>query len=401
MTKRKLSASLLGLCLGLGCWLLSDGSAQAADRAVHLVVPGESLWTIARRYNVTVDALRTQNGLGETQVLREGQKLAIPSSRGSRAKTSAASTTANSDAATAAAGETRAANWVIQKPTRDTQVQKSAAERGINPCNTPDRGFGIYDRWSRAPALGQMIAPHKGGISADGRFDVMFHFHGHEPARKEWVQVMDGAVLVGIDLGIGSGAYANAFQAPDMFKRLVESVEGAMSKKTERPGLRVRHVGLSGWSAGYGAIQEIVNQSYGRRIVDAVILLDGLHSGYAGDSLNLLQLRPFIEYARQAAARDKLMFVSHSSIIPPGYASTTETANLLIAQLGGRPRRVAPRRGDPMGLDLVSRYTQGNFHVRGYAGNDTLDHCAHLGLYRDILQVHVKPRWRSPRGRRK
>ena len=28
-----------------------------------------------------------------------------------------------------------------------------------------------------------------------------------------------------------------------------------------------------------------------------------------------------------AKAGEKLMFVSHSSIIPPGYASTTETAN--------------------------------------------------------------------------
>jgi hypothetical protein len=296
-------------------------------------------------------------------------------------------------------GETRKANWVVQKPSAATQVQKSAAERGINPCNTPDPGFGVYDRWSRAPSMGQMIAPRRGGISASGEFDVMFHFHGHEAARKEWVQVMDGAVLVGIDLGIGSGPYEQAFRAPGAFKSLVESVERAMAKKTGKTTARARRIGLSGWSAGYGAIQSILSQAYGRRMVDSVILLDGLHSGYAGNSLNELQLGPFIEYARRAASGDKLMFVSHSSIIPPGYASTTETANLLVSKLGGRPQRTHPRPGDPMGLDLVSRYTQGNFHVRGYAGNDTLDHCAHLGLYRDVLKIHVKPRWRSPRAR--
>jgi hypothetical protein len=54
-----------------------------------------------------------------------------------------------------------------------------------------------------------------------------------------------------------------------------------------------------------------------------------------------------------------------------------------------------------MGLDLISRYSRGNFHVRGYNGNDKMDHCAHIGLYRDVLKVHVKRRWNSPRGYKK
>ena len=53
----------------------------------------------------------------------------------------------------------------------------------------------------------------------------MFHFHGHEPARKEWVQAMDGAVFVALTLGIGSGPYEAAFREPGAFERLVESVE--------------------------------------------------------------------------------------------------------------------------------------------------------------------------------
>src|SRR5262249_28765026 len=100
---------------------------------------------------------------------------------------------------------TRTASWVTQKPSAATQVQKSAKDRGVNPCNTPDLGLGIYDHWSRESSIGQLIMPQHGGVTNDGGFDVMIHFHGHEPVRKEWVQVMDGAVLVGIDLGIGSG----------------------------------------------------------------------------------------------------------------------------------------------------------------------------------------------------
>jgi hypothetical protein len=214
-----------------------------------------------------------------------------------------------------------------------------------------DPGWGIYDHWSRAPSMGQMIAPQRGGIGRDGGFDVIFHFHGHEPVRKEWVKVT-----------------------------------------------HVRKVGLSSWSAGYGAVGEIINQPYGQQLVDSVVLLDGLHCGYGKETLDDLQMEPFVRFARAAAAGRKFMFLSHSSIIPPGYASTTETANYLIAKLGGRPRRGKPRGADPWGLDLVSRFDQGNFHVRGYSGNDKMDHCAHIGLYADILKVRVVPRWHSPPG---
>ncbi|MCC6903524.1 MAG: hypothetical protein IT377_31440 [Polyangiaceae bacterium] len=297
--------------------------------------------------------------------------------------------------------DTKPANWVIEKPSADTQTQKTADERGINPCNTPDKGWGVYDKWSRAPSMGQMISPGKGAIAANGGFDVMFHFHGHEPVRKEWTQVMDGAVLVGIDLGIGSGPYASAFSSPEAFKKLVDSVEKAMAEKTGKKNAHVRHVGLSSWSAGYGAVGEILQQPLGKKLVDTVILLDGLHSGYNGESLNELQLRPFVDFAKDAAARHKLMFVSHSSIIPPGYASTTETAKFLIEKVGGKPKKTKPRGADPMGLDLNARFSKGSFHVRGYNGNDKMDHCAHIGLLRDVLKVHVKSRWDSPKGHAK
>ncbi len=287
--------------------------------------------------------------------------------------------------------------WYLEKPPPVTQRSKSADERGVNPCNTPDPGFGVYSRWSREPTMGQMIAPVKGGLTSNGQFDVMFHFHGHEAVRKEWVQVMDGAVLVGIDLGNGSGPYESAFADPAAFQSLLDSVEQAMSKRSGKPA-KARFVGLSAWSAGYGAVQQILGQPLGKKRVDSVVLLDGLHCGYAQNSLNALQINSFIEFAERAAARDKFMLVSHSSIIPPGYASTTETANFLIFKVGGRPERATPRASDPMGLELVSRFSKGNFHVRGFSGNDKMDHCAHIGFYRDVLKVYVKPRWNSPRG---
>lgn len=44
----------------------------------HAVVAGESLWVIARREGVSLDALCAANGLERNAVLRVGQKLVIP-----------------------------------------------------------------------------------------------------------------------------------------------------------------------------------------------------------------------------------------------------------------------------------------------------------------------------------
>jgi hypothetical protein len=209
---------------------------------------------------------------------------------------------------------------------------------------------------------------------------------------------MRAAVLVGIDLGLGSGPYETTFAPRGTLKSLVESVERAMAKRSGKKNAHVRRLGLSGWSAGYGAIQNSLNDPWGKQHVDTVVLLDGLHCGYSGRSLNELQLKPFLEFSELAASGRRLMVVTHSSIIPPGYASTTETANFLVMKLGGRPARSQPRASDPMGLELISRYSRGGFHVRGFSGNDTLDHCAQIGLFRDVLKVHVQPRWRASVG---
>ncbi|MFD2257075.1 LysM peptidoglycan-binding domain-containing protein [Luteolibacter algae] len=54
-------------------------SAPAAQPKVHTVVRGDSLWSISRKYGVTIDAIKRANGLTrDTAVL--GAKLQIPAS---------------------------------------------------------------------------------------------------------------------------------------------------------------------------------------------------------------------------------------------------------------------------------------------------------------------------------
>ena len=48
-------------------------------------------------------------------------------------------------------------------------------------------------------------------------------------------------------------------------EKLVQSVEKAVADKTGKKNAHVRHVGLSAWSAGYGAVGEIYRYQIDRR----------------------------------------------------------------------------------------------------------------------------------------
>jgi murein DD-endopeptidase MepM/ murein hydrolase activator NlpD len=437
--RKQLRAALIALVIGTSSLIPTIGAAGPA--ATHQVAEGQSLWKIAKRYNVSVRAIELANKL-DGGPIQPGTVLKIPSAEEAKKLEAAADKKADKDkgdkkpdakksdkdddakadkkkadekadkkksAAVAPGLEKKPPappdaplKWWLEPPNDASQTQKNPDERGgVNPCNTKDTGFGVYDGWKRSPSMGQMIIPARGGVTKDGRFDVVFHFHGHEPARKEFVKVMDGAVLVGIDLGIGSGAYSSGFASPQTWNQLLASVERGVADARGIPSAKARKIGLSAWSAGYGAVEMILRHTDGKNI-DSVILLDGLHSGYApggpGTGLDEGQLAPFLAFARSAKSGKKLMYVSHSSIIPPGYASTTETANWLVMKLGGKPKGPKGKGAGPWGLQENARWDAGNFHMRGYDGNDKMDHCAHFGLMKDVLKVHIKPRWNSPKG---
>src|SRR6185369_7802429 len=136
-----------------------------------------------------------------------------------------------------------------------------------------------------------------------------------------------------------------------------------------------RHLAMSAWSAGFVGIEAALSQPSSKDI-DAVILIDGLHAPRGNDLAFKAQMKPFVDFAARAARNERAFFVSHSSIDPPDFASTTECAHYLIASLDAKPQYV--RRADRFGLELVEYFSRGDFHVRGYAGNDKVDHCAQL-----------------------
>src|SRR5205085_2535775 len=108
-----------------------------------------------------------------------------------------------------------------------------------------------------------------------------------------------------------------------------------------------------------GAVEQILRQPIAKK-VDALILLDSLHAGYTDEQAHTLkvdQLTPFLAFAKRAADKQAFMYMSHSSIIPPGYASTTEVASYVVSQLHGKPKKTT--RPDVLGLDMIDRFDKG------------------------------------------
>lgn len=257
-------------------------------------------------------------------------------------------------------------------------------------CHFADRGFGEYERWRPLP-LGRVLIPRALGVGADGGFDALVHFNGSDAIRKQLAPEAPNLVIAGVDLAGLSSQYVKAFADPAAWTSLVTSLEREVGKALDLPRAHVRHLAISSWSAGYGAVAQILEQ---RRapLPDALILLDSLHAGYAAGSgarIDPGKLPLFIESARAAAAGGPLFYLTHTSIQTDGYASTSETSEYLLHALGVTASPVTP---DPEGaLRLTGMFERGRLFVRGYAGGAKEDHCEQLRLLPPILLEHVLP----------
>lgn len=229
---------------------------------------------------------------------------------------------------------------------------------------------------------------------ADGRYDVLVHFHG-VPSKVEKAFTESGvsAVLVTGNMGIGSGKYEDAFTAGGSLEQLLVRVDEVVGKHCEGVERGWRRVALSAWSAGYGAIYRVLDNK-DAELVDAVLLADGLHVGFKDKQkreLNEHQMAPFDAFAEKAARGDKLFVISHSSITTT-YASTTETASYLIERRG-LERQATDEAGPLPSMHLSSKASLNGFQVLGFDGKDTDAHCDHLYAIGQTLYSRLAERW--------
>ena len=282
-----------------------------------------------------------------------------------------------------------------------TEAQRG---RGFNECFLPDPlGLGPYApyRKTRGAILGRVAIPREGGYTDDGGFDVVVHFHGGDPVRKNLVQVTWGTVFVAVDIGVGSGPYERAFVDAGRWPRLKSEITLALREQTGDDRAHIRHLALSAWSAGYGAVNQIL-KTHGDEGIDAVVLLDAMHAGrnyrwpHRDGTLQALSSGPIqsiFDFAERAARGEKIFVLTHSNVIPTGYASVRRSADLLLERVGVARHPVQQRIGL---LDQLTRADRAGFHVWGYAGRFEEAHCAQVTLLGPIVRDLLEPAWATP-----
>src|SRR4051794_4396736 len=204
---------------------------------------------------------------------------------------------------------------------------------------------------------------------------TLLFFHG-----GTWLPEVAAArnkvAVLSVQAGSGSGTYARLFEDPTRFGRLL----------AELPAGRVL---LGGWSAGCGAVRQILKtpESYAR--IDGVLCIDGIHTDYTEgkpgpleSKLGAENLAMWEQLGRDAVAGRKRVLITHSEIFPGTFASTTETADWLVAAL--RLKWTPVLKWGPMGLQQLSVAESGSFRLLGFAGNSAPDH---------VDQLHALPEW--------
>ncbi len=252
------------------------------------------------------------------------------------------------------------------------------------------------------PAGCAYLAPKDGFFDEEGGVDVVFHFHAGQMSDRELRASGLRAVIVSCGWGVGTAPYSEAFADPNRFDKMLRAV-------VKRAGAKqVRKLALVSWSAGFASISKILRVPRYYAMTDAVVLLDSLHSAYtsAGD-VDVRMLDPFVRFARDAARGDKAMVITHSAIVPPGYASSTEATRAVLtaidvptaAREDGRDEASKDdiQSATARGMRLSYRADAGNLHVRGFRGVGPQDHFDHLHLVGEVLRSWLVVRWKTDR----
>jgi hypothetical protein len=225
-------------------------------------------------------------------------------------------------------------------------------------------------------------------------YDVVIHFHGiHTALEPAMARSGLHAAMLVLNDGIGASVYSQKYQFDWSLPWLLKRIHRVVQRECPMPGRRVGRVALSAWSAGYAAVWRILLHPETSTEVDAVLLADGLHARVGdGGELGAADMRPFLRFAREAVAGKKLFAITHSEIPTPGYASTTETADYLLAELG--MRRVHEWRDGPRpGMMLLSSAERGWLSIEGYVGISKRAHADHQWAMGSTLLPRLREWW--------
>jgi hypothetical protein len=241
--------------------------------------------------------------------------------------------------------------------------------------------------------VGRLFVP-EGYRPEPAGIHLVLHLHGASwAAEQALVQSGWNAVVVSVVLNGLSAVYTEQFRDPAVFRAILSEVQDRAPDIGLAEGTRIRRVTVTSFSAGFGGVRELLRWDDIYQRIDTLVMADSIHAGFVGDparrQVGPVAMEGFLRFARDAAAGKKTMVISQSAIRPDTYASTTETADYLLAQLGGQ-REALSEEWAP-GLTCTSRFEQAGLHLYGFTGTTGPDHMKHLH-YLALLMQHAGSR---------
>lgn len=232
-----------------------------------------------------------------------------------------------------------------------------------------------------ADGVDLFLAPGLPGMA--GPLDLIVHLRGGTP--DHFQAMRSPALIVRADAAGLSGALLKRFGTRDWLRQTHEAVLQACWQEWRWLPIIDRRI-LSCFGSGYAPVGAALEQDLILAKTDALFVLDGLHYGKPG-KVDKAALEPFTRFAQQAAEGRKLMVVTHTSITPKNFASSTDSARALVQAV--KPRRVKLDRALADDWTPYQRAFKGGFYVESFPGRNTEAHIAQIQQLGRLWQAYL------------
>lgn len=217
--------------------------------------------------------------------------------------------------------------------------------------------------------------------------DVLVHFHGDPQTYWNNAKYADlNAILVTVNYSGLSSAYTTPFSNQALFQQVVDEALAKVRQQADIPDtLQWDKLAVSSFSAGYGAVREILKSATYRNDIDALLAADSLYATTAGDGTPLdSQMVDYKTFANLAKNGSKTFLYSHSQVPTFTYETTGECGDELMQYLG---ISATPYNVNGLGtLNFYRRAQSGNFQLWGALGIDGDSHLEHLRYIGEFLK---------------
>lgn len=238
--------------------------------------------------------------------------------------------------------------------------------------------------------VGQLFVP-QGYKPSEGRINLVIHLHGAaQVAEQNLMRSGEQAALVTVALKGLSKVYTDLFSKPESFRTILDETLNQLKQLKVAENPTIGRLCVTSFSAGFGGVRELLKGEEFYQRIDVLIMADSIYAGIVGDPaqrrVDPNAMSGFLRFARDAAEGKKSFIVTYSQV-KTDYASTAETANYLLTQIGGKAESVQETWAE--GWQCTSRFQQKGLQIYGFAGDTGADHTKHLhNLWKLMRRSH-------------